>query len=51
MIAASLNCAQVDQSATLKRLHDIVVRSEYAVVVKTGMFVCFYNKHHNYCIQ
>jgi len=40
MIAVYLNCVQVDQSATLKRLYDIVLKSEYVVVVKAGMYKC-----------
>ena len=30
---------QVEHSVTLKKLYDVVVRSDYAVVVKPGMYV------------
>ena len=33
---------QVNQSATLQKLYDVIVRSDYAVVVKEGMYVYMY---------
>jgi len=33
---------QIDQSATLKKLYDLVIKSDYAVVVKPGKCMCAY---------